>query len=362
MISGVLFLVFFLQFVEIMLSEKPAPDYRQLPIVPIAKAEVRLFHFMALSLAVGLAGGLAIGRVVSSPVTSLARAARRLGGGELHVRVPVQGSHELRQLAAAFNKMAAALQQAETARNNLMADVSHELRTPLTVLEGNLRAALDHVQTLDEAGVANLYTQTRHLIRLVNELRELSLAETGQLALDRTPTDIGLLVKETLQALEPLAAEKNVRLLAEVPLLSPALLDPLRIRQVLFNLLSNALRHTPPRGVIRVIGERGPEGVRLAVEDSGEGLNAEQLASVFNRFYRVDKSRSRETGGTGLGLAIVKAIVEAHGGAIAASSAGKDQGSRFTITLPDNKAQIKISARGCGRPPEEPRNYPGPQT
>jgi two-component system OmpR family sensor kinase/two-component system sensor histidine kinase BaeS len=331
MISGILFLVFFLQFAEIMLSEKPSPDYRQLPI---AKVEVRLMHFMALSLAVGLAGGFAVGRVVSSPVTALARAAHQLGSGELRVRVPVRGSHELRQLAAAFNKMAAALQQAETARNNLMADVSHELRTPLTVLEGNLRAALDHVQTLDEVEIANLYTQTRHLIRLVNELRELSLAETGQLALDKTPTDMCLLARETVQALEPLVAEKNVQLQVELPSLPPALVDPLRIRQVLFNLLSNALRHTPSGGVIRVSGEHNSKGVMLNVEDSGEGLTSEQLTSVFNRFYRADKSRSRETGGTGLGLAIVKAILEAHGGTITAYSAGKDQGSCFTIALP----------------------------
>ncbi len=332
MISGVLFLVFFLQFAEIMLSEKPEPQYRQLPI---SKVEVRLLHFMGLSLVVGLAGGFAIGRVVSAPVTELARAAQQVGSGQLDVRVPVQGSRELQALAATFNKMAAALQQAETARNNLMADVSHELRTPLTVLEGNLRAALDRVQTLDEAGIANLYAQTRHLIRLVNDLRELSLAETGQLALEKTPADLHLLVQETVQALEPLAVEKNVQLLAEMSAPSSAHLDPLRIRQVFFNLLSNALRHTPPGGRIRVLGSHSADGITLIFEDTGEGLTAEQLASVFNRFYRVDKSRSRETGGTGLGLAIVKAIVEAHGGSITAFSAGKGQGSRFTIVLPE---------------------------
>jgi signal transduction histidine kinase len=330
MISGVLFFVFFLQFAEIMLSEKPDPDYRQLPI---GKVEVRLLHFMGLSLAVGVAGGLAIGRIVSAPVTALARAARQVENGELSVRVSVHGSRELKELAETFNKMAAALQHANTARNNLMADVSHELRTPLTVLEGNLRAALDHVQTLDEAGIANLYTQTRHLIRLVNDLRELSLAETGQLTLEKMPTDLSLLVNETVQALEPLAAEKNVQLIAEVPALPPVLLDPLRIRQVLFNLLSNALRHTPSGGAIRVLGDHGAAGVTLIFEDTGEGLTPEQQASVFNRFYRVDKSRSRETGGTGLGLAIVKAIVEAHGGAITASSPGQGQGCRFTIAL-----------------------------
>jgi signal transduction histidine kinase len=339
MIFGVLFLVFFLQFAEIMLSEQPKPDYRQLPI---GKVETRLMHFMALSLAIGLAGGFAIGRVVSAPVTALARASRKVEDGELGVRVPVRGSRELKELAETFNKMAAALQQAETARNNLMADVSHELRTPLTVLEGNLRAALDHVQSLGEADIANLYTQTRHLIRLVNDLRELALAETGQLILEKTPTDVRLLVHETVQALEPLAAEKEVQLLSELPEMPAALLDSLRMRQVLFNLLSNALRHTPAGGVIRVKGAHGPEGLTLTVEDTGEGLTPEQLASLFNRFYRVDKSRSRETGGTGLGLAIVKAIVEGHGGTIHTTSAGKGQGSRFTIALSEKAISAAV--------------------
>jgi signal transduction histidine kinase len=329
MISGVLLLVFFLQFIEIKLSGgRPEEPYGQPTKGEIAR---RLIDFMGLSLVVGLAGGFAIGRVVSAPITALARAARQVGSGELDVRVPVKGSYELQELAERFNRMAEALQQAETARNNLMADVSHELRTPLTVLEGNLRAALDHIQTLDEAGVANLYAQTRHLIRLVNELRELALAENGQLTLEKAPTDVSLLVNETVQALEPLAAEKEVQLLAEMSDMPPAILDPVRIRQVLFNLLSNALRHTPRGGVIRVLGANTPAGMRLIVEDTGEGLEPEQLASVFNRFYRADKSRSRETGGTGLGLAIVKAIVEAHGGTITASSEGKGQGSRFTI-------------------------------
>jgi len=330
-ISGVLFLVFFLQFMEIKITRSGPEEVFHRPTN--SEIEKRLYRFMGFSLLVGLAGGFAIGRVVSAPVMSLARAARQVEHGQLGVRVPVRGSHELRDLAVTFNKMATALQQAETARNNLMADVSHELRTPLTVLEGNLRAALDKVQPLDEAGIANLYTQTRHLIRLVNDLRELALAETGQLMLEKTPTDLRLLVNETTQALEPLATEKEVQLLAELPALPPMSLDPLRIRQVLFNLLSNALRHTPPRGMVRVLGTHNPEGLTLIVEDTGDGLTPEQLASIFNRFYRVDKSRSRETGGTGLGLAIAKAIVEAHGGTISASSAGRGKGSRFTIAL-----------------------------
>jgi two-component system, OmpR family, sensor histidine kinase BaeS len=152
--------------------------------------------------------------------------------------------------------------------------------------------------------------------------------------LEKAPTDLGLLVRETVQALEPIAAENKVQLLVEIPDMPSALVDPLRMRQVLFNLLSNALRHTPPGGTIHAKGTHALEGLILKVEDTGEGLSSEQLASLFNRFYRADTSRSRETGGTGLGLAIVKAIIEAHRGTITADSAGKGQGSCFKIMLP----------------------------
>jgi signal transduction histidine kinase len=354
MIAGVLFLVFFLQFVSIMLSPDAGPPQGitgqpgvgQAPpdLGPGAadRAEIagRLINFMALSLAVGLVGGVVIGRIVSAPMTDLARAAQRIGEGDLGVRVKARGSREMVQLAGTFNKMAADLQHAETLRNNLMADVSHELRTPLTVLEGNLRAALDRVYALDEAEIANLYGQTQHLIRLVSDLRELALAENHQLPLERQPTDLNGLVRETLQAIEPLATEKGVRLAEQMAPLPEVTVDPIRIRQVLFNLLTNALRHTPAGGEVRVRGEvragsgARPNEIQLTVADTGEGLEPDQLAAVFDRFYRGDKSRSRETGGTGLGLAIVKAIVEAHDGRVEAQSDGKGRGSRFTVTLP----------------------------
>lgn len=342
MLSGVLFLMFFLQFLEIMFVpdepiQTPAgiEEHRPFDEEP-DEAEIvrRLLEFMALSLVVGLVGGIVIARVVSAPITELANAANRIGTGQLDVRVPVRGSRELKGLSESFNRMAADLQHAEKLRNNLMADVSHELRTPLTVLEGNLRAALDRVYTLDEAEIANLYAQTRHLIRLVNDLRELALAESGQLSLEKTPSDLHTLVSETLQALEPLAAEKAVLLLNHMGDLPQLCVDPFRIRQVLFNLLTNALRHTPSGGSITIDATCSRETVTLSIRDSGDGLEPEQLASVFDRFYRADKSRSRETGGTGLGLAIVKAIVEAHHGQVEASSAGKGLGSQFSVCLP----------------------------
>lgn len=183
MIGGVLFAVFFLQFVSIMLDAPRDLDGPPAGLPNGAarndRAEIasRLVNFGVLSLVVGGVAGVAISRVVSKPITELSQAAQRIGKGELNVRVNSRGSTEIVTLANTFNQMAADLQHAGQTRRNLMADVSHELRTPLTVLEGNLRAALDHVYALDDAEVANLYGRTRHLIRLVNDLRELSLAE-----------------------------------------------------------------------------------------------------------------------------------------------------------------------------------------
>lgn len=335
MISVVLFLVFFVQFLNITFDHAgPGTDSDGGPNVPPAEVQRRLLTFMAFSIVVGTTGGIVIGSVTSAPIMRIARAARRLGEGELDVRVPVSGSQEIRELAEAFNRMAGDLQHAEILRTNLMADVSHELRTPLTVLEGNLRGAIDKVVPLDEMEVANLYGQTRHLIRLVKDLRELSLAEAGQLPLEKMPTDLKALVTETIQALEPLAVEKGVTLVDEIPQLPTVNVDSFKIRQVLFNLFSNALRHIPQAGKIIINGRAGSGVVTLSVQDNGEGLESEQLSAVFDRFYRGDKSRSRETGGTGLGLAIVKAIVESHGGQVKAYSEGIGKGSQFTIILP----------------------------
>jgi two-component system OmpR family sensor kinase/two-component system sensor histidine kinase BaeS len=343
MITGVLLFVFFVQFLAVLLPDAgddepppvgaaPAQHIDDAP--PPAEVARRLGNFALLSVGVGIVGGVIIARVVSAPISDLARAARLIGQGDLDARVAARGSREQVELAETFNKMAADLQRAEILRNSLMADVSHELRTPLTVLEGNLRAALDDVYGLDAAEIANLYSQTRHLIRLVNDLRDLALAENQQLPLDRQPADLNALVTETLQALEPLAAEKGVVLADRTDSLPPARVDPVRMRQVLFNLLFNALRHTPSGGEITVRASSEAGALRLAVQDSGEGLEPEQLTAVFDRFYRADRSRSRETGGSGLGLAIVKAIVEAHGGQMEAQSAGKGRGSTFLVTLP----------------------------
>ncbi|MDQ5851267.1 MAG: ATP-binding protein [Chloroflexota bacterium] len=299
-------------------------------------ALVRLGGVVVLVTLIGTAAGVLVSRSVTAPITRLAAAAQRIGAGELRTRVTAGGSRELEQLAHAFNTMAGDLQRAEELRANLMADVSHELRTPLTALEGNLRAALDKVYALDEAEIANLYSQTRHLIRLVNDLRELALAEAHQLPLDKTPTDLTALVDETLQVFAPLAEEQGVGLDRQLEHLPALRVDAMRIRQVLHNLLANALRHTPPGGRVTIVGRPQGDEVYLAVVDTGAGLGADQLELVFERFYRGDRSRSRDTGTTGLGLAIVKAIVEAHAGRMEAHSRGVGQGSTFALYLPQH--------------------------
>ncbi len=309
--------------------ERPVPNFWR----DIRRDLPRAFFGAAVF---GIVGGIVASRILAAPITKLAAAAQSIGAGDLTTRVSLPAnSREIDELASAFNKMAADLQHAAALRNSLMADVSHELRTPLTVLEGNLRAALDHVYELDDEQIANLYEQTRHLIRLVNELRELALAEAAQLPLNQDPLDLTRLVQETIAIFEPLAEEKSVKLVAELDPSLPSIIgDRSRIRQVLHNLLANALRHTPAEGQIRIVGQTDNARVSLRVEDSGDGIDPQQLSHVFDRFYRTDPSRSRESGGSGLGLAIVKAIVEAHGGVVKASSAGVGRGSAFTIMFP----------------------------
>lgn len=312
------------------------PVIEQKILLPLRDIPERLLGGILTAGVVGIVGGVAASRLLASPITNMAKTAQIIGSGDLSARVNIKsGSRELDDLAHSLNTMAEDLQKAAEIRNNLMADVSHELRTPLTVLEGNLRAALDHVYELDDEQIANLYEQTRHLIQLVNELRELTLAEASQLPLDKQPFDLTQLVQETISVFEPLAEEKQITLLAEIPPSLPVVTaDRSRIRQVLHNLLANALRHTPEDGRILISGRLQENRVRLAVNDSGEGIAAEHLPHVFERFYRTDPSRSRESGGSGLGLAIVKAIIEANGGMVTADSPGVGRGSTFAIELP----------------------------
>lgn len=307
------------------------------------------FGLFVVTMIIGVVSGTLVSRILSAPLTRLANAAKQIGDGNLSTRIDLSGSREIKDLAHSFNKMAADLQHAETLRSNLMADVSHELRTPLTALEGNLRAALDDVYELDEEELANLYGQTRHLIRLVNDLRELALADALQLSLNIEETDMAHLLKEITATFAPLAADTGVDVVTTIdPELPPLAIDAVRIRQVLHNLLDNALRHTPTDGQIAISAKFNNEQLQLTITDTGDGLEPTQVAHIFDRFYRADKSRSRESGGTGLGLAIVKAIVHEHGGTITAHSAGLGRGTTISTCLPFARTVSRIGQNVLG--------------
>lgn len=287
---------------------------------------------------VGVAGmitGIILSRMLSAPLQALADGARAIAGRDLTHRVPVRGSVEMRVVAESFNEMAGQLERSETLRQQLLADVAHELRNPVHVLRGNLQAILDGVYPLNEEELSRLLGQTEHLARLINDLHELSLAEAHQLPLHKRSMNLGELVKDAVATFQPLAAVRGVELRVELLGAPPvAEVDPDRVRQTLLNLLSNALRHTAAGGHIRVSVTTHAGQAEIAVGDDGAGIAAEQLSQVFDRFFRTDSARDRESGGTGLGLAIVRAIAEAHGGDARAESAGPGRGSTFIVTLP----------------------------
>ncbi len=281
-----------------------------------------------------LAGGIA-SFLISRPFSKMAEAANNIGSGDFDQRVEIKGPREITALATAFNGMVSDLQEAETLRSNLIADVSHELRTPLTILEGNLRAVLDGVYTLDETEVANLYGQTRVLTRLVEDLHLLSRAEAQQLSLNLGPLSIADILTETHANFEPLAADSDVAIKLSLPVkLADVYADRQRIHQILGNLVSNALRHTPAGGSITLAAQALEGQIEIRIIDTGSGIEPEHLPHLFDRFYRTDKSRSRETGGSGLGLAIVKAMLEAQNGTIRAHSDGQGTGTTICLTLP----------------------------
>ncbi|MGB1249237.1 MAG: sensor histidine kinase [Candidatus Promineifilaceae bacterium] len=284
---------------------------------------------------VGLMAGALVSRRLGRQVNHLVKASQSINMSSLHLRVEEKGVDELRELASSFNRMIAELERGHQTRRNLLADVSHELLTPLTVLEGNLRAMLDGVYEMNAEEISYLYDETHHLIGLVKELRELTKAEANQLQLAFVETSVNESVIEVHSLFEPLAQGQSVRLETRMGVDLPLVLaDSQRVRQMLSNLLANALRHTPADGTIILRTAREADFVSISIQDSGDGISADELDQIFDRFYRTDGTRRRDAGGSGLGLAIVRALVEAHGGIISAESPGPQQGSTFTIKLP----------------------------
>jgi len=302
-----------------------------------------------------VAGTLYVARRIGRSVGAVADAAVDVAGGRLDAKVPPPGlGPEFDALADSFNQMAARLESVEATRRRLLADLAHEMRTPVATLDGYLEGLEDGIATLDARTTALLRTQTQRLARLAEDMSAVSRAEERQIELFPRPINPVELVDAAVSAASARYTAKGVALHAVAPRALPRLVvDADRIGEVLGNLLDNALRHTPPGGEVTVsvgltsarigsarTGDRrsgsrsGSTAVQMTVSDTGEGIAAEHLAHVFERFYRVDPSRAREGGGAGIGLAISKALVEAHGGRISVASPGLGQGAAFTIRLP----------------------------
>ncbi len=289
-------------------------------------------------LAAGAAGILLISllsRRMLAPVRELSSAARLLGQGDTSQRVSAKGRDEVAELGRAFNSMASDLERAEEQRKILMADIAHELRTPLSNVQGYLEAIKDGLLQPDSRTVDTVHGQVMHLSRLVEDLRLLALAEAGDLPLHRQPGSLVDVLQRSMDAVKPRADAKGVELSLEARGELPQVeMDSMRIAQVVGNLLENAINYTPQGGAVTVTASlSGARTARVSVSDTGMGIPADDLDNIFERFYRVDPSRTRATGAAGLGLTIAKGLVEAHGGAIYAGST-LGQGSRFTFDLP----------------------------
>jgi len=277
-----------------------------------------------------------LARRIAASLGAVSTAAAALGAGTYGVRVPSSGlGAEFDQLAGSFNAMADRLEDAQRLRERLLADLAHEVRTPIATIAGYLEAVEDGVRPMDDTTVAVLRDQADRLTRLSHDLSAVTHAEAGDVVLDLELAPPEQLVHAAVQAAAERAADAGVELRAHVDPGVPAVsVDRHRMAQVLDNLVTNALRHTPPGGSVSVLAGRQGGAVTFTVSDTGDGIAAEHLPHVFERFYRADVARDRDSGGSGIGLAISKALTEAHGGTILASSPGPGRGADFVVRLP----------------------------
>jgi histidine kinase len=282
-----------------------------------------------------------VSRQVVSPLRDMMSASQRIAEGHYEERVRVPGNpakdelDELAQLALTFNLMAARLERTETMRRQLIGDVAHELRTPLAALKGYAEGLLDSVLPPDEDTFQQIYAEADRLERLVSDLQELSRVEARAFELNRKALSVSAVLNTAVSRLGRQFEEKDVALEVDVPEDLPQVYgDEYRLGQVLLNLMGNALQYTPPGGRVYVRASHHQREVFLSIKDTGIGVSAEHLPHLFDRFYRVDKSRSRAGGGSGIGLTIARQLVEAHGGRIWAESPGLGQGTTLTFTLP----------------------------
>lgn len=307
-----------------------------------AEQAYRYATAISIAVAVGVAALTALlvtgyfSRRLQRSVAEVSAAATAVADGHYGIRVPPLGlGEDFASLARAFNQMSERLESVETTRRQLFGDLAHEIRTPVSVLEAYLEAIEDGVKPLDPQTVSVLRDQARRLVRFSQDFAALAQAEEGPAAITLQWVDPQTAIATTVSAAADRYAAKDVDLTADVAIGVPEVrADPIRLAQVLGNLLDNALRHTAPRGHVEVLAATNTSDLIVTVTDSGDGIAAEHLPHVFERFYRADVARDREHGGAGIGLAIAQALTHAHGGHITASSRGPGQGSTFTITLP----------------------------
>jgi len=302
--------------------------------------EWQLAGVLLVAILLASAAGMLLAASIAKPIEAVANAANAVSSGDLEQRVPVKSNlQELNSLGEAFNTMTASLRQSDQIKNSFIADVTHELRTPLTVIKGTIETLVDGA--LDDITgrgplLASMERETDRLIRLVNDLLVLARADAGKLKLDIEPLDLGILARARCETHAALAAKRHIDLRVDdhsKPSKSCPQGDADRLVQVLDNLLDNAIRHTPDHSTVMVSIQQTKNEIQCTVSDQGDGIPVEHLPFIFERFYRVDASRNRQTGGTGLGLAIARTLVQSQGGHINARSIER-QGTEITFCLP----------------------------
>lgn len=294
-----------------------------------------LGYAITASVLAALLVSLFLSRRIVAPVRTLTEASQHIADGHYEKRVDVNGSDEIAQLATSFNQMATQLEQVESMRRQLIGDVTHELRTPLTSIKGYMEGLVDGVLPSTPETFDQIHREADRLSRLVDDLQELSRIEAKAYSLDLRPVAVTNLVQTTVKRLSPQATTRRITLRSNLPAdLPPLLADEDRITQVLVNLVANAIQYTPEGGDVTISTARVDDEIHISVKDTGIGIPPEHIGNLFTRFYRVDKSRSRQAGGgSGIGLTIAHHLVEAHGGRIWAESQGDGQGSTFTFSL-----------------------------
>lgn len=306
----------------------PSPEFSFLQQVNLA-----IFISALISVAIALLLGSALARTLTRPIRELTEATKMIAQGDLGFQVDIRSKDELGLLASSFNQMSADLAKSNQLRKQMTADIAHDLRTPLSLILGYTEALSDGKLQGNQEIFSVMHKEANHLSHLIDDLRIISLADAGELPLNRQKVSPNALLERAEAAFRPQAAQKNISLVVQamedLPLVE---VDPERMAQVLGNLLSNALRYTPPEGTITLSAAKEAEKVTLHVHDTGPGIAPEDLPYIFNRFYRADKSR-QQTGESGLGLTIAKSLVEAHGGGIEVESQ-PGIGTTFILWLP----------------------------